>query len=99
VGTGVRNVAYINYICSGGFNLDIMVVGGYSLDLYCDNTEEGAHPHDYFDWENYVKFPLTYFEDAPNGYYKTRQMARKDGWILKRDGTAICPRCSKKNKL
>lgn len=73
-----------------------MIVGAYSLHLYCDSGNEGNHPHGYYDWESARRFPIEYnSDDVPNGYYTTRKMAKRDGWKLKRDGTAICPKCAK----
>lgn len=71
-----------------------MIVGGYSLQLYCDN--ESNHLHWWYD-EN-TRFPLEYTADGPNSYQLTRRYARREGWILKRDGTCICPICNKKIK-
>jgi len=61
-----------------------MVVGGYTLHLYCDidNTEHA-----------YNEFPDEYVHELGS---VCRSMARHNGWILKRDNTAICPKCSMK---
>ena len=59
-----------------------MTVGGYTLDLYCDR-ENPAH--------EYKEFPhqFTYETGAT-----CRRVARKKGWILRRNGQAICPKCA-----
>jgi hypothetical protein len=59
-----------------------MQTGCYSLDLYCD--VQAPHP--------YKTFPVTY--TAEHGS-TCRRGARRDGWILKRDGRSICPSCAK----
>jgi hypothetical protein len=60
-----------------------MQTGCYSLDLYCD--VQTPHP--------YKAFPVTYVaERGPT----CRSHARRSGWILKRDGRAICPSCAAK---
>ena len=61
-----------------------MQVGCYSLDLYCDFENE-AH--------EYQEFPHQYTNEFGS---KCRRNAKKAGWILKRDGGAICPKCRKK---
>lgn len=63
-----------------------MIVGGYSLDLYCDNEETKNHPYNYF--------PHQY---AGNTRGECFRDARKDGWILNYyKNKAICPLCSGK---
>jgi len=69
----------------------IMVVGTYTLDLYCDNFS--AHPLGYYTHEK--NFPIQYVADGLNSYSIVRKQAKKSGWILKRDGTCICPICRK----
>lgn len=64
-----------------------MIVGGYSLNLYCDGE---AHGNSHFS-----EFK-EYFNDSVNCYHVVRKEAREDGWILKQNGTALCPKCSKK---
>lgn len=61
-----------------------MIVGCYSLDLYCD-CENSEH--------EYQEFPHEFTDEYGS---KCRSAARKKGWILKRDYTAICPKCSGK---
>lgn len=66
-----------------------MIIGCYTLDLYCDYpSHTRAHGE---------------FSGSPQGQYtdeygsRCRAEARRDGWILRSDGTAICPRCAKES--
>jgi len=71
------------------------VVGGYSLDLYCDNASAklvysdsvapGEHRHDEFPRQYYGELGAT-----------CRAKAKKAGWRWSDDHTvAVCPRCAK----
>lgn len=66
-----------------------MIVGGYALDLYCENATEpfdSVHP--------YQEFPHSYQHEYG---CSARKRARRDGWRLNLiKGTAICPECTKK---
>ena len=64
--------------------------GCYTLDLYCDMAESVIYPDKVHE---YGEFPKTYTAEFGS---ECRKMARKDGWIIRRDGTVICPKCSKK---
>lgn len=61
--------------------------GCYSLDLYCDNSknggDDGIHRWDEFPHQYNDEFGAT-----------CRAIARKDGWVIRKDGTCICPKCS-----
>lgn len=59
-----------------------MIVGGYSLHLYCD-CNLATHPFD--------AFPDEYVGETEG---QTRREARNAGWILTRDRKAICPLCA-----
>ena len=68
------------------------IVGCYTLDLYCDKINipdgeatDGIH--------RYNEFPHTYYDELGS---ICRSQARKDGWILKRNGNTICPKCNKR---
>jgi len=61
-----------------------MVVGGYLLHMYCD-AENESH--------GFKEFPHVF--TAEHGATARRQ-ARNAGWAIKKDGTALCPRCSGK---
>lgn len=70
------------------------IVGCYTLDLYCDNSNipdgkvtDGIHRYD--------EFPDSYSMELGS---ECRSLARKDGWLLKRNGDAICPKCNKRNR-
>jgi hypothetical protein len=62
-------------------------VGCYTLDLYCDNEKPGDGVH------GYEEFPHTFCHERGS---VCRATARKAGWILGNDGSAICPKCSRK---
>lgn len=68
------------------------IVSGYTIHLYCENEEMHRYGHSYDDFNN------EYFAEGRNCYTKARVLAKRDGWILKRDGRAFCPDCSKKTK-
>lgn len=63
---------------------DMSWAGCYALDLYCDNPN-GEH--------KYGEFPHQYTAELGS---ECRSKARKAGWVFKRDGTCICPKCSGK---
>lgn len=64
-----------------------MIVGAYILDLYCDAKDWNEKPH------TWKEFPHEF-----TGEYGTRcrREARRAGWVLKRNGEALCPKCSGK---
>lgn len=68
------------------------IVGGYTLELYCENATPGDGRH--YDFDAYLN-PAEYV-----GEYGSvcRTQARRDGWKLKRDGRAFCPKCSKERE-
>lgn len=71
-----------------------MWVGTYGLDLYCDNATDlrelvDEHGH------NHGEFPHQYTGESGSN---CRTRARRAGWIIGRDGSAICPKCSGKRK-
>jgi hypothetical protein len=64
-----------------------MIVGGYTLDLYCDCP---THV------DTYKEFPDQYYGERGS---KCRSQARRMGWKLSWKtgiGIAICPKCSGK---
>lgn len=73
-----------------------MIVGGYTMDLYCDNdveqpwyTKGHSKPGDY----GTETYPDTYYAQTRAQCIK---MARKAGWTFRRDGTLDkCPTCNK----
>lgn len=75
-----------------------MIVSGYTLELYCDHP---AHDYARAEWGPMLatggaQCPTEYLD--PERGSKCRTAARKDGWLLKRDGTCICPDCRKESK-
>lgn len=71
-----------------------MIVGGYSLDLYCENLDgdtcKNPRPKDG------LTHPAEYYSQT---FGECARMAREDGWRLNRKkGTAICPWCTGKRK-
>jgi hypothetical protein len=70
--------------------------GCYSLDLYCDNAKpplpgqatDGVHAWD--------EFPHQFTDELGS---VCRAEARKAGWIIRMDGSCICPKCSGKKQL
>ena len=76
----------------------MMKVGGYSLDLYCDNASESLPDYPVTEHRHVDKYGHLYSEFPKNYSGHTgvlcRLRARGDGWILgKRDR---CPKCSGK---
>ena len=59
-----------------------MIVGGYVLDIYCDNED---CPHGSYWWPRHYtgEFGST-----------CRKRARRDGWLLNA-GRTLCPNCKK----
>ena len=71
-----------------------MIVGGYSLHLYCDH--ENQHGRD--DYGEYGQFPHEFDEASKTAATKA---ARKAGWIVRHataegEGRAVCPSCKKR---
>ena len=65
-----------------------MMASGYSLHLYCDLRSEPS-PH------TWNEFPHEYGEET---FGQAVKEARSDGWLFRRDGTHVCPKCSNKKK-
>lgn len=61
-----------------------MIVGGYTLDLYCDNPDCEHKPH---------RGPAAEYTHELGSV--CRRLAKKDGWKLNhRQGIATCPHCA-----
>ena len=80
-----------------------MWMGTYTLDLYCDRAgpsdaykDDGAGGLTDVHGHTWNEFPRTYTHESGS---KARTRARKAGWILQRNGDAICPKCSGKRKF
>lgn len=71
-----------------------MIVGCYTLDLYCSDprcTRKGPLAGDG------GRGPLAQYTHELGAV--CRRHARRAGWILRlREGTATCPTCAKRNK-
>lgn len=66
-----------------------MIVGGYSLHLYCDDpSHKVRHPHQFQSLDAEI--------DGPNEL-DCRRQARARGWLF-RAGKCICPVCAKANR-
>lgn len=79
-----------------------MWIGAYSLVLYCDNVGGANTFTEYVDGytqdiigHRWGEFPHEYVGELGT---TRRSAARKDGWIIRKDGTASCPCCNKKSK-
>jgi len=55
----------------------------YSLDLYCDHE---------FDEHKFNEFPHCFLGET---YGQCSSAARRQGWLVHRNGTATCPKCCK----
>jgi hypothetical protein len=67
-----------------------VIVGCYTMDLYCDAADWQAPPHEFFE------FPHQFHAET---YGECARQARRRGWRLTRDDRAICPKCSGKKRL
>lgn len=66
-----------------------MIVGCYTLDLYCENQDDPRHK-----WN---AFPVQITGETFNG---CAWKARKAGWMINRKtGICLCPLCSGKKRL
>jgi len=72
----------------------LYIVSGYKLDLYCNKCKDKKWPERRNG--DGVTNPVSFHADGKDCYSRVRKFARKAGWILKKDGTAICPRCTSK---
>lgn len=68
-----------------------MIVGCYSVDLYCDNTEGKKCPSP---WSS---FPWVYTGETQG---ECLRQARKAGWRFSRERPrkAYCPKCKRRKK-
>jgi hypothetical protein len=69
--------------------------GCYALDLYCDNRREnlpGLATDGVHAWD---EFPHQYTAETGG---ECRKRARDAGWIVRLDGSCICPKCSGKKR-
>lgn len=63
-----------------------MIVGCYSLDLYCDTGHSKA--------ESMREYQLAQrHQYTGHSEGECKRQARKDGWLFKRNGKVFCPVC------
>lgn len=62
--------------------------GSYEMDLYCDH-----YAGCYDEVHGYRPFPHQYHGETRGD---VARQARRRGWVLHKDGTATCPKCSKR---
>jgi hypothetical protein len=64
-----------------------MIVGGYTLDLYCDRHKGPQFDHEKGERVDFVSIP---------GQDRSECMktARSLGWIFHREGSVSCPACA-----
>lgn len=75
-----------------------MIVGGYTLDLYCDNPMEGGTRQERWEHMGSEEYPgagrATYTHEESGA--KARASAKAAGWILDmKNSRALCPACVK----
>lgn len=79
-----------------------MVVGGYTLDLYCDFPDESQSVNEQWEHRGSARHPGPGFEQfthSENGAGARRQ-AKKAGWLIERGGMrALCPWCIKRGRV
>lgn len=63
-----------------------MMAACYTLDLYCDNEADAGNVH------RWNEFPHQFTDELGS---ECRKEARKKGWLIKRNGDVICPKCVK----
>lgn len=69
-----------------------MKAEGYSLDLYCENNDPNSPDPSAYYWPHpYYKPPHQYFGESRASVYR---QARRDGWVLTREGFVYCPFCT-----
>jgi hypothetical protein len=74
-----------------------MIVGCYSLDLYCENAEKAGDMHGTGrdGIHDYQEFPMTFTSDRRQ---ECEREARSIGWMINnKTGICLCPKCSRKN--
>ena len=74
-----------------------MVVGGYTLDLYCDFPDDKQWEH--MGGAQYPGPGVQQFVHAENGA-GARKAAKKAGWKIERGGMrALCPWCIARGRV
>lgn len=72
-----------------------MIVGCYTLDLYCENADPSAAGYRTQCPHRWGHFP-TVFTGETEG--ECLRAARRSGWFITRERYAYCPTCSGKRK-
>lgn len=75
-----------------------MITGAYVLYLYCDNqgtkwNHEAGEGIDEFG-HVFQEFPHEYIGEHGSN---CRARARKSGWKIHKNGSALCPKCARRN--
>lgn len=78
-----------------------MIVGGYTLDLYCDDPKHHGFTLDSGRHLVYLSDGATI--DLIDSFVgrtdrECRKQARETGWIFKRDREVVCPFCAKRKE-
>ena len=66
-----------------------MIVGCYSLDLYCNNQEGRSYEQDML-LHAHKEFPHQF---VGRTFSACKRQAVKDGWRFSRNGNVYCPKC------
>lgn len=77
-----------------------MIVGGYTINLYCDHPKHGKQTT-FSDGTVHVEVSAAQWvylciEFVGHSERECKQQARESGWVFKRGRKVICPFCSKK---
>jgi hypothetical protein len=77
-----------------------MVVGGFTLDLYCDfPSVDAKHEWEHMGSAQYPGPGVQQFVHAENGA-GARAAARRAGWRIERGGMrALCPWCIQRGRI
>jgi len=76
-----------------------MIVGGYSLDLYCDNQNSCRKHYQLDNSVLLIDNKQFCYHFAGNNFTECVKQAKQDGWIVDRKRSiCLCPICSGKIK-
>jgi hypothetical protein len=79
-----------------------MIVGGYTLDLYCDNDDRDDHHFtggEFWVGENWSNKLTISHQFVGETFAQAARKARRDGWIVNRSkNKCLCPACSRKGR-
>lgn len=71
-----------------------MLAGCYSLHLYCDERKDNLPGRDDDGVHVWDEFPHQFTDELGS---VCRADARRAGWIIRKDGTCVCPKCNTKS--